>query len=235
MGRRTVAAPLREEVAKEVKADLATMSLMPGMRLTEKELCERYSVSRTIIREVLRELETAGLVRNIPNIGPVVAVLTPDEASQIYEIRGILVGLAARKFCEVASRSEIDQTIRIYRRIQKYAETNDVNSVLDAIAELHDTILDVIENEPLRGMLDRIHTRVAMLRVVTLSSKGRLPDTIKELKPVFDAFEARDANAAETAYIAHIDQVAQIARRELIKQQQENPAPRPMKRQSHSQ
>jgi DNA-binding GntR family transcriptional regulator len=70
MARAKVAAPLRQEVAQELKADLANLVYAPGIRLIERELCERYEVSRTIIREVLRELEAEGLVNNIPNIYP---------------------------------------------------------------------------------------------------------------------------------------------------------------------
>ena len=58
MRRPKVAAPLRQEVAQELKTDLADMVYPPGSRLLERELRERYNVSRTIIREVLREFES---------------------------------------------------------------------------------------------------------------------------------------------------------------------------------
>ena len=232
MARVTVAAPLRQEVALEMKQDIANMIYSPGTRLIERELCERYDVSRTIIREVLRELESEGLVKNILNIGPAVAVLTPDEAVQIYEIRGMLAGLATRKFVQIASKREVAKILRIFNRVEKSVLNEDVQSVLNSISEVHDFILDTIDNEPLRSMLDRIHTRVAMLRIMTLSSPNRLSVMIKELGAVFEAIEAGDAFGAERAFIEHIACVAQVARGLLIKREAEQPTPKPMKRQA---
>ena len=78
MARAKVAAPLRQEVAQEIKDDLANMVFKPGTRLIERELCDRYAVSRTIIREVLRELECTSLVTTEP--APTIApspIVTP--------------------------------------------------------------------------------------------------------------------------------------------------------------
>jgi DNA-binding GntR family transcriptional regulator len=234
MRRPKVAAPLRQEVAQELKTDLANMAYSPGSRLLERELCERYEVSRTIIREVLREFESEGLVENIPHIGPVVSVLSPEEAVQIYEIRGILAGLATRKFVEMASQRDISTVVRIFERIKAAAIEEDVRAVLAGVSDFHNRILDTINNEPLRGMLDRIHTRVAIMRLTTLSAPGRLPNTVKELSKVFDAIEKKDAAAAERAFIGHIDSVALVAREELKRQRLEQPMVKPMKRKAKS-
>lgn len=230
MRRSKVAAPLRQEIAQELKTDLANLAYAPGSRLIERELCERYGVSRTIIREVLREFESEGLVENIPHIGPVVAVLSPEEAVQIYEIRGILAGLATRKFVEAASQRDISRVLRIFERIKAAALEEDVRAVLSGVSEFHNKILDTINNEPLRGMLDRIHTRVAILRVTTLSSPGRLPNAVSELSKVFEAIKNQEAAAAERAFIEHIESVARVAREELKRQRVEQPMPKPMKR-----
>lgn len=230
MARAKVAAPLRQEVAQEIKDDLANMVFKPGTRLIERELCDRYAVSRTIIREVLRELESEGLVENIPNIGPVVAVLSPEEAVQIFEVRGILFGLATRKFVEIASARDISKVGRSFEKIKDAAEKNDVAAVLNGVSEFHEEVLETIDNKPLRGMLDRIHTRVAVLRVTTLSSPGRLPNTVNELARVFEAIKTRNAAAAEAAFIDHIDCVSEVARTVLIKQRDEQPMPKPRKR-----
>jgi DNA-binding GntR family transcriptional regulator len=149
---------------------------------------------------------------------------------QIYEIRGILAGLATKKFVEAASARDVSKVMRIFERIKAAAKQEDIRAVLSGVSEFHNEILNLIDNEPLRGMLDRIHTRVAILRVTTLSSPGRLPYTIRELASVFKAIEARDGAAAEKAFIAHIGCVAKVARAELIRQNAEHATPKPMKR-----
>ena len=174
------------------------------------------------------------MVENIPHIGPVVSVLSPEEAVQIYEIRGILAGLATRKFVEMASQRDISTVVRIFERIKAAAIEEDVRAVLAGVSDFHNRILDTINNEPLRGMLDRIHTRVAIMRLTTLSAPGRLPNTVKELSKVFDAIEKKDAAAAERAFIGHIDSVALVAREELKRQRLEQPMVKPMKRKAKS-
>ncbi|MDB9810194.1 GntR family transcriptional regulator [Planktomarina temperata] len=232
MTRAKIAAPLRQEIAREMKSDLAAMVFKPGMRLIERELCERYEVSRTIVREVLRELESQGLVENILNVGPVVSTITPEEAVQIYEIRGNLIGLAARKFVQAATPKQVSKILRIFEQIKRAAARGDVTAVLSTVTKLHEALMSAINHKPLEEMLDRIHTRVAMLRVLTLSSEGRLTNTIEELTRIFDAIEAGDAVGAERAYIDHMNCVASVAGELLKKQQIEQPAPKPTKRQA---
>src|SRR3712207_5371423 len=68
----------------------------PGARLVEAHLCDVFGVSRPVIREALRSLEAERLVAIIPNRGPLVRVLTWPEAAEIYQVRSLLEGEAAR-------------------------------------------------------------------------------------------------------------------------------------------
>src|SRR5690606_14812258 len=87
---------LRELALEKMRDAILTGYFNPGDRLVERTLCEQLDVSRTVVREVLRHLETEGLVETISHQGPVVASLNADQAAQIYEIRGLLEGHAAR-------------------------------------------------------------------------------------------------------------------------------------------
>src|SRR5277367_656435 len=90
------AAPLRRQVLEELRSSIISGRLLPGARLIERELIAMMGVSRTVIREALRQLEAEGLVSNIPNKGPIVRELTIEEAKDLYAIRAVLEGLAAR-------------------------------------------------------------------------------------------------------------------------------------------
>ena len=70
------AAPLRRQVLDELRQSIIAGRLAPGSRLIERELIAMMGVSRTVIREALRQMESEGLVANIPNKGPVVRELT---------------------------------------------------------------------------------------------------------------------------------------------------------------
>src|SRR5512143_571714 len=99
---RKFAAPLRQQVLDGLRRAIIDGQLAPGARLTERELTKMMGVSRTVVREALRQLESEGLIAIIPNKGPVVRELTPAEARDLYSIRAVLEGFAARLFTENA-------------------------------------------------------------------------------------------------------------------------------------
>ena len=87
---------LRELALEKMRDAILGRHFQPGDRLVERALCEQLGVSRTVVREVLRHLETEGLVETLPHQGPIVARLEPEQAAQIYELRAALEALAAR-------------------------------------------------------------------------------------------------------------------------------------------
>ena len=105
---RKSAAPLRHQVLDFLRQSIISGRLAPGSRLIERELIKMMDVSRTVIREALRQLETEGLVATIANKGPVVRELSASEAKDLYAIREVLVGLAARLFVLNAELGQIE-------------------------------------------------------------------------------------------------------------------------------
>src|SRR3990172_9256820 len=87
---RKTASPLRHQVLEELRQSIITGRLAPGARLIERQLVDMMGVSRTVIREALRQLESEGLITIIANKGPVVREFTLAEAKDLYAIRGVL-------------------------------------------------------------------------------------------------------------------------------------------------
>src|ERR1700733_4676577 len=100
---------LRESTLETLREAILDFLFHPGERLVERTLCDRLGVSRTVVREVLRHLEAEGLVENLPQQGPAVARPDPVKAAQIYEIRGLLEGEAARAYARVATAEGLAQ------------------------------------------------------------------------------------------------------------------------------
>src|SRR5690606_38258491 len=99
-----VAAPLRHQVIESIRNAIVTGHFKPGERLLERRLCEMTGVSRTLVREALRQLESEGLIEVVAHRGPKVAVLKPDMAKDIYLVRAKLEGLAAALFARRPSQ-----------------------------------------------------------------------------------------------------------------------------------
>src|SRR5262245_43468932 len=103
-----VAAPVREQVLHQLRRAMRDMPLEPEPLPVERELVARTGVSRTTIREALRQLAAEGLVTTIPHKGAIVASPPLERAAELYEVRAALEGMAARQFAERATDAHVD-------------------------------------------------------------------------------------------------------------------------------
>ncbi|KVK61515.1 hypothetical protein L905_05905, partial [Agrobacterium sp. TS43] len=131
---------LRELALDKVRDAIVNGYFRPGDRLVERDLCAQLGVSRTIVREVLRHLESEGLVANLPNKGPMVAMLDLDEAKQIYEIRGALEGMAARLCAERRDPAIVEALETSLSHIRESYVERDMPGVLAHTSSFYQTL-----------------------------------------------------------------------------------------------
>lgn len=207
-----VAAPLRPQVREVLREAILTMRFAPGQRLVERELIDMTGVSRTTIREVLRELAAEGLVRTVPQKGAVVVALSPEEAEELYELREVLEAHLVRRFVANAPDGRLVALRRAFTRLEDVvAEGGSTMEVLRAKDDIYDVLLDGAGNSALRTSLSQLHARVSLMRAGSLSSDpGRPARSVAELREVVKAVEARDAAAASAAMIAHVRAAARL-------------------------
>ena len=196
------AAPLRRNVVDALRTAIIEGRLAPGARLTERELIEMTGVSRTVIREALRQLESEGVIETIPNKGPIVRKLTLAEAKDLYLIRSVLEGLAARMFVANAGPGDVtelgtaaDETFAAYRE-------GDPDAILAAKNRFYDILFHGAGSETLSSMIGTLHARIWRWRALGLGhakrSRSRSQESIKGLRTLVKAIERRDADEAET-------------------------------------
>jgi DNA-binding GntR family transcriptional regulator len=215
-------APVRQQVLHNLRRAIVQGRFSPGDRLVERELCDLIGVSRTSVREALRQLETEGLIVNVPNRGPVVRTITASEAQELYQVRALLEGLAARLFTERASANEIESLRSTLDDFEAAVIADQGGSVLQAANRpFYDVILRGCGNHTVCSLLQSLHDRIMMLRATTLSQPGRAAETVVELRRVMDAIAQRDADAAWQACIDHVERAAEVAVRALSRSQAE--------------
>jgi DNA-binding GntR family transcriptional regulator len=201
------AAPLRRNVVDALRGAIIDGRLAPGARLTERALIEMTGVSRTVIREALRQLESEGVVETIPNRGPVVRKLTLAEAKDLYLIRSVLEGLAARMFVTnaaaadvVALRQALDRTYDAYRG-------GDPDTILTEKNQFYDILFRGAGSETLSSMIGTLHARIWRWRALGLAhprrSGERSEESVQGLRSMLAAIEAGKADEAES--IARIE------------------------------
>jgi DNA-binding GntR family transcriptional regulator len=211
LGVQRVAAPLREQVLDLLRQAIVEHRLKPGQRLIERELVEQIGVSRTTIREVLRQLAAEGLVATIPQRGAVVAVPTDEEAAELYEVRGALESLAARRFVEHASDSQVRALRAAFTKVHEVMSVGDdadVLAMIQAKDHFYDVLLKGSGNRAIHQILSGLTARVSVLRATSMSRPGRALQSLTELQAIVDAVERRDADAAAEACAHHVEMAA---------------------------
>jgi DNA-binding GntR family transcriptional regulator len=214
-----VAAPLRHGVVESIRNSIALGRFKAGDRLTEKGLCEMTGVSRTLVREALRQLESEGLIHVLPHRGPIVAGVTIEQAQSIYQVRIELEGLACELFAKNASADDQKALKNALKNLSR-AMTNDNPALrLNAKNDFYNCLLEGCGNEALGQVLSLLNGRIMVLRATSLQHKGRSRESIKELNALVDALLARDAPAAREAARLHVGNAAEAALNVLRMQQ----------------
>lgn len=204
-----VAAPLREQVLELLQQEILELRLRPGQRLVERELVERIGVSRTTVREVLRQLSAEGLVTTIPQKGAIVSIPSAKDAAEVYEVRALLEGLLARQFAEKASEEMVTELRAAFAKMEEeYGASGEPQQLLRSKAGLYKVLFDGADNATVRSVLEGFQTRIAVLRAATLATPGRGEKSLEEIRAIVEAIEARDAEAAGKASSHHVEQAA---------------------------
>jgi DNA-binding GntR family transcriptional regulator len=203
------AAPLREQAVKVLRERIVRGELRAGERLKERILVEDLQVSRTVVREALRQLESERLIRIEPQVGPLVAELSADQARQLYEVRAALEATAAM----LAARNRTDAELRELRVKLEGIETSltPLDELLTAKRAFYAALIRASHNEIIGEQLDGVQARISQLRRVTLTRPDRGGSMISELRAVVDAIAAQDAERAFAASVDHVMAASVIA------------------------
>lgn len=177
-------------------------TLKPGTRLREVELAQWLGSSRTPVREALNRLQTEGLVVQEPRRGMIIAELDHSMVSELYYMREVLEGTAAR----LAARQASDVEIAMLRDIADRDKTFSDDPVRLAKNNrlFHETLYHAAHNRYLLKTLSLLRESMALLGQTTLSQPGRSSTAFEEHDTLVAAIERHDAVAAEEASRAHI-------------------------------
>lgn len=213
------AAPLRQSVTESIRNAIAVGRFKAGERLPERTLCDITGVSRTLIREALRQLESEGLIKVLPHRGPIVARLTPEQAEGIYQVRIELEGLASQLFAEKASKEHFRALQDALDQVRKSYRSKDPLVRLHAKNRFYECLVEGAGNEALGSALHMLNSRIMLLRATSLAAPGRTKASLAELQEIISAMKARDGKAARAAGERHVRNAAAAALQLMNEQQ----------------
>lgn len=186
--------------------------LKPGMRLREDELAKSLGVSRTPVREALGRLQSRGLVENVQG-GLAIVELSRERIFEIYALRAVLEGAAARFAAQNASPADQAMLAHTAKKFSAYA--GEIAGYAEMNTIFHEAIYAAAHNIYLTRMLDDLNDTLALLPKTTFEVSGRSEEAKHEHDAVLAAILAGNADAAEKAAWLHID-MAMKARLELL-------------------
>jgi len=208
-------APVRRQIEDRLREAIHTGVLKPGEKLIERDLCARLGVSRTSLREALRQLEAEGLINLVPYRGPEVAYLSLKEAVDIYQVRELLEGFAGQQFAKLANEAERNELDACFEDIRKAIKAKEYERLIDLKEQFYRILLGGAQNEVARETLLRLNGRVRRLRAISLSASDRPARTLAELRLVMAAIRNRDPEQARIACAHHVRQAAEAALKSL--------------------
>lgn len=209
--REVVPRPLRQQVVDILRNAITECVFEPGGRLIERELCERLGVSRTTLREGLRQLEAEGLLTLEPNKGPAVPSLTPEEAEGVYAVRRELEGFASAQCALLASREDVRALTASLDTMRRAVASDDFTTLQHAKTAFFDRLYDAARNPELKQMLQRLRARVTLVRGLDVNRKPRIKESVDGARAILAAIAKQDPVAARRAAERHIERAAELA------------------------
>ena len=193
---------ISEQVYAELSQQIISQRLKPGQRLREEQLATRFGISRTPLRDAINRLAQNGLVDIEPRKGASVKQFNIDDVVEVYDIRAVMEGLAARLAAPGLDLNELNKLKAMFSK-------KDSRSLIKADTGLHDLLINSCGNKKLVEMLNNIHGLVQAFRVAGYKSRQRSATATVDHKRILKALMERDGEAAENVMHVHIQKVKQ--------------------------
>ncbi|WP_158542779.1 GntR family transcriptional regulator [Phytoactinopolyspora halophila] len=195
---------LAEQAYVALRDAILSHQLEPGDRLSVPELARQLGISRSPTREAITRIAHEGLARLEPHQGAVVADIRSEDLVEIYALREVLEGLAARLAAQRASDDDVTRLRQLMEEHEQAAAVDDVERHYELDQRFHSEIRRVAGNRRLVESLDVLQGQIRIGMFTTHRSLGGLPQTVAEHRAIFNAVAARDPEAAEHAGRAHV-------------------------------
>ncbi len=196
--------PSSERVYRGLRDQILTGALEPNARLVELQLAAQFAVSRTPVREALKRLTAEGLVSVDPLRGMVVRDVDAAELEDIYVIREMLEGLAARLAAERITPTDLTKLHLLMELMEESARAQRWEAVVQINIKFHEVLYGTARNERLALIGRSLQDAVRRYSSVAFSSPDRVAAVLREHEELVRALEARDPDGAELASRRHL-------------------------------
>lgn len=196
---------LGQKVFQAIRKDILSGTYKKGEELKEKAIGESLGVSRTPVREALRQLELEGLIDMVPNKGAYVIGFSGQDIQDIYEIRSALEGMCARKAALRASREQIEMLEEILCLTEFHMKKGHMEYMAELDGRFHQVLYEAGGSRVLEHALKDYHCYLERVRKISLSHAGRAEQSNREHWNILEAMKEQNAGKAEEAANLHVN------------------------------
>ncbi len=197
---------MTEIVADEIRVRILNGDFIPGQRLVAAEIADEMGVSRMPVRDALRNLESTGLVETIPHRGTIVKDLSEFEILELYQIRAVLEGLAARLASERMDEKMLEQINNtISQHDLKTIQNEDYDSFTKLNRKFHSLIWEASGSPKLESLLANLYDACNQYRNLSMLVSGRPDSIFNEHSAIVNALKLRDCDEAERLARIHYE------------------------------
>ena len=213
-------ASLHVRVFEEIERAILFGEFESGEGLAELKLSAELGVSRTPVREALRQLELEGLVKIIPNKGAVVVGVTEKDIEDIYVIRMRMEDLAVRWAAGSMTAEDSNALWDIVELQEFYALKGDAERLCEMDGAFHEAIYRFSRSKPLNHMLTGFHHYIRHARSVSFKASGRAQASVGEHRAIAEALSRRDGEEAARLMVEHIGKAKENLLKTLRRQEE---------------
>jgi DNA-binding GntR family transcriptional regulator len=202
---------LHDTVVDHLRTFIVEGALAPGMKLNERELCERLGISRTPLREALKVLAAEGLVEISPNRGATVSQMSEAEIREMFELLSGLEAFSGELACERITPAELAEIKVLHYEMLACRAQNDLSGYYVRNQAIHDRINEAARNTALRQVYVTMNRRLQALRFRSNFQTTKWDSAIVEHEEMIRALEARDGKRMSAILRAHL-----LAKRDAV-------------------
>jgi DNA-binding GntR family transcriptional regulator len=203
---------LHDEILERLRDLIMEGELKPGAKIPEAELCVRFGVSRTPLREALKALAAEGLVTLLPNRGAVVTKTTLEEIDELFPIMGALEALAGELACAQIGDAEAAALRRDHVKMVKHFERGDWIGYTKLNRAIHEAIFAAAGNSALSALYQQLLVRTHAVRFVAKKSAQRWREAVEDHEKMMAAIDKRDGKALARLLALHLKHKAESVR-----------------------
>ena len=195
--------PLSSTLFTAIQKDILSGQIRSGEKLTEQRICKQYDVSRTPVREALRQLEADGLIENIPHRGAFAIGLSRRDISDLFDLRALFEMKAVEWAIQRMSDEDVDRLRENVEFMEFYTLKGDTEKVLSFNSQFHDIIYKGTGNRMLYQTLHTYQTYLKHSAPPKTFTDDYLTTILSEHRAIFNAFESRNPIEGREAMQQH--------------------------------